>query len=398
MPPEMSEGDVSTSWQGAGRLQSFAASLLADAGALVEPLAPATLEVLATPAVQEKLGLPELCRLHFGATAPPGALRVGLEADWLDRFARLLGTRGQTAHTVFHPACRPPDDPARLLAQAFVLDNATYRLLDAAPAWTRLLLFEFRFTATADEKREGLLRLALNLANAALIDDLPALPPAANSAADLPPDLPTGPDPSQLRRLLSHALAARVDLAVAPFLESLRRRIARDQERLYTFHNDLHREAAQRARSFPESDPARRREESRMAAIGREYQARIADLAHQYALRITLAWTQTLEITLPVQRLTVQLRRRKADRTIALDWNPLTRKLDIPSCEWSFGTAPPRLVCDDALHLLSAPGLAPCPNCARPFCRACHPERCPKCGDAADQPSALSSVPAPELP
>ncbi|MGH7118283.1 MAG: hypothetical protein ACREFP_04730 [Acetobacteraceae bacterium] len=389
----MSDADFATTAQGAGRLQSFAASLLTERGALVEPVAPATLEVLAPPAIQEKLGLPEFCRLHFGPTAPPGALHVGLEADWLDRFARLLGTRGQTARHVFRSAFRPPDDPARLLAASFVLDNATYRLLDSAPAWTRLLLFEFRFTATADEKHQGLLRLALNLANAALIDDLPSLPATADLPADLPPDLPAGPDPMQLRALLSHALATRLDVAVAPFLESLHRRRARDQERLYAFHNDLHREAARRLLAFPESDPARRREESRIAAIGHEYQARIEDLSRQYALRITLAWTQTLEITLPVQRLTVQIRRRKADRTIVLDWNPLTRKLDIPSCEWSFGTAPPRLICDDALHLLSTPGLAPCPACSRPFCRVCHPARCPKCGHAAEQSPVLSGLP-----
>ena len=44
--------------------------------------------------VQQALGVHELCRLGFGVTLPPGAQRVGIESDWLDRFGRLLGDRG----------------------------------------------------------------------------------------------------------------------------------------------------------------------------------------------------------------------------------------------------------------------------------------------------------------
>jgi len=76
----------------------------------------------------------------------------------------------------------------------------------------------------------------------------------------------------------------------------------------------------------------------------------------------------------------VQVRRRKGERTIALDWNPLARRLEPPVCEATFGLERPRLVCDDALHLVVPAGLAPCTGCGRPFCRACHPSGCPKCG------------------
>ena len=99
---------------------------------------------------------------------------------------------------------------------------------------------------------------------------------------------------------------------------------------------------------------------------------------------MTVEWVQTLELAMPVHRFTVQVRRRKADRTIHLDWNPLVRRLETPRCEWSASAERPRLVCDDALHLVVAAALGPCQSCGRPFCRACHPERCPKCG--ADEP------------
>ena len=52
-------------------------------------------------------------------------------------------------------------------------------------------------------------------------------------------------------------------------------------------------------------------------------------------MRVTVAWVQTLELVMPVQRFAVQIRRRKAERVIHLDWNPLARRLESPPCEFS---------------------------------------------------------------
>ena len=96
--------------------------------------------------------------------------------------------------------------------------------------------------------------------------------------------------------------------------------------------------------------------------------------------KVTVAWVQTLELAMPVHRFAVQVRRRKADRVIRLDWNPQARALEPPACEFTASTECPRLVCDDALHLVVPAALSPCATCGRQFCRACHRERCPKCG------------------
>jgi hypothetical protein len=87
----------------------------------------------------------------------------------------------------------------------------------------------------------------------------------------------------------------------------------------------------------------------------------------------------TLELIMPAQRFAVRIRRRKAERVIDLDWSPLARRLETPPCEFSYSADRPRLVCDDALHLVTAEGLSPCTDCGRVFCRACHREHCPKC-------------------
>ena len=367
-----------------GRMQGFVADLLTQQGALVEPIEPEGLEVLSPPPVQQALGVNELSRLGFGATLPAGAEHVGIESDWLDRFGRSIGERGRYLRLVLRPDAPAPSDPQRLLEHTLVLDNASFRLIDVVPSWTRYLILDFRYSAVSDEKREGMLQLGVNLATGALPDAVMGqmvLGLNADAAGALPADaeLPPVWERSRLLELVDRALHPRLETALAPFVKGLHRRLGRDQERLYSYHDDLNREATRRLALLAESDAGRPREERRREAIVREYTAKLHDLARQYAMRVTVTWVQTLELVMPVRRFAVRIRRRKAERVIHLDWNPLTRRLEPPPCESSYSADRPRLVCDDALHLVTPEGIAPCGGCGRLFCRACHRERCPKC-------------------
>ena len=380
-------------------MHRFVAALLTEGGALVEPLEPDGLDVLAPSPLQQALGVGEFCRFGFGPSLPDGAQRIGIESDWLARFARVAGERGRWNRRVLDPGARKAPDAERLLEQELALDNATFRLLSAAPAWTRYLLLDFRFTALSDEKREGTRRLAINLATGAMpeaIFDRIAPVLADTEDANLPSDAALPPDwkHAQVIERVQRALPWRVEAALAPFVTGLRRRLARDLDRLHAYHNDLHREASQRAAHLAAGDAARQRETLRIASIGQEYRAKLDDLAHKYALRVTVDWVQTLELVMPVHRLTVQIRRRKAERVMALDWNPLARRLEPPACEAGWSAERPRRVCDDALPLVTPAGLAPCSGCGRAYCRACHPRRCPKCdhGGSVAAFAALASV------
>jgi hypothetical protein len=389
MPPDVVPDELC-------RMQGFVAALLRHEGALVEPINPEGLEVLAPPPVQHALGIGELTRLGFGTTRPPAAQRVGLEGDWLDRFARLLGSQGRFGRRVVSAPARAPGDLERVLRQNLILDNATARLIDVAPRWTRYLLLDFCASAVSDDKRDWMVRLGVNLSTGALADSVLDTISAALDAPGFddrndedgegsspPPgdtDLPADWDRAQLLSLIARGLPSRLDVVLGPFIKGLRRRLGRDQDRLHLYHNDLHRETMHRVKALPVDDPRRCREEHRAAAIADEYRAKLNDLTRQYATRVTVQWVQTLDIAMQVHRLTVQIRRRKAERTLLLDWNPLARALEPPTCEFTASTDRPRLVCDDALHLVVPAALSPCAGCGRVFCRACHPKRCPKCG------------------
>ncbi len=372
------------------RMQDFVEALLRHQGALVEPVEPQGLDVIAPPEVQRALGVGELSRLGFGANLPPMAKRIGMEGDWLDRFAGLLGTQGRWTRRVLSQTAKTPGDPERVLGNELVLDNATYRLLSVTPAWTRYLVMDFRASAISDDKRDFMPRVGVNLATGALPDSiLTALGPAIDRPgfdsteqdpeAPEPGDLPEVWERARVVGLISHALPPRLEAALYPFIKGMRRRLARDEDRLHRYHNDLYHEALLRMAGLPEADPKRVREEQRAEAIAREYRAKLEDLARQYATRVTVEWIQTLELVMPVHRFVVQIRRRKADRTIWLDWNPLARRLEPPVCEATLGTERPRLVCDEALHLVVPAGLGPCEGCGKAYCRACHRGSCPKC-------------------
>src|SRR5262245_46115503 len=109
------------------------------------------------------MGWPELALLGFAATPPDGAIRIGLEGDWIDRFGGVLAERGRFAERQLEPeTALAPSDPERAIEHALTLENAIWRLEDARPAWTRCMLLAFRYTAVSDEKREGLVWVGFN--------------------------------------------------------------------------------------------------------------------------------------------------------------------------------------------------------------------------------------------
>ncbi len=372
----------------ASRYRDFAARLLEHDGALVEPLNPEGLEAMLPASVQHTLHAPELVRLGFGAELPPEAQRVSLESDWLDRFGHLLDERGRWLQRVVEVPLPVLSQPERIIEHGLVLQNAIYRLSRVAPAWTRYLMLLLRYTAISDEKRVGMLTFGLNLANGSAVDPLvDDLLSAALSTEDtagtnvpadahLPPDWPT----PRLHSAVTRALPARVQAHLHLFLQGMQRRLDRDVERVHAYYTGLRQEAWQRLRR-QHTDSARER--LRLEAAEREYQAKVADLRQKYDLRVTTDLEQALILTSPVQRLELTIKRRKGERRVTLDWSPLARRLEPPPCEWSYTAEITRVVCDDALHLVSPAGHAPCAQCGKNYCRACQPRRCPKCGQAS---------------
>jgi len=376
-------------------LREFVAELLERQGAAIEAVGPSGLEVLVPAALQQQLGWPELAHLDFETERAHGAIAITLEGDWLGRFGALLGEKGRWSEREFRPvaAVPPPSEPEQVLERVLDLPNATWRFKGISATWTRCLMLAFRFTALSDEKREGLIWLGFNLGTGAVVSDMlerlrPALTqmpewrvpdPAIRRAAG------AGWSAAMLAARLPSLLERQVQQSMESFLGAMRRRLDRDRDRVHAYHDHLRRASLKRLAALARADGDRadadcRRERLRIEAVEREYRAKLDDLRRNYALRLTVDWVQALDLYVPVQRFDVLIRRRKSERLIQLDWHPAVRTAEPPLCEAGLGLDRVRLVCDDKLHLTDRVGQAPCVSCSKPFCRACFPAVCPRCG------------------
>jgi hypothetical protein len=376
-----------------GELRDFTAEILERRGAAIGPMEPDALEVIAPKAVRDVMGWPELALLGFGSLRPDGAIPIALEGDWLDRLGALLGEQGRRGERqlTISPRASVPSDPQRVLEHALDLPNAVWRFQRMTETFTRCLILTFRYTAISDEKREGLVSLGFNLGTGAVLDDmLTRMRRLLAHEAEWQTPTPEvraaaagGWDGARLQALVHPLVEARVKAELEPFLRAMRRRLERDRNRVHDYHDDLRRMSLKRLAALggatgERAEADHRRETLRVAAIEREYQAKLDDLRHNYGLRVTAEWIQALDLYVPVQRLEVLIKRRKGERLIQMDWHPLVRAAERPPCEAGLGLERQRLVCDENLHLTEPIGQAPCPSCRKAFCRACHPA-CPRC-------------------
>ena len=369
--------------------RDFAAEVLEQSGALVERIEPEGLEALLPAELNSQLRAGELLRVGFGAELPPDAQRISLESDWLERLGNLLEGRGQRMRIALADPFVLLSNAAsleRLLEHSIVLPNAVYRMTGATSEWTRYLVLLFRYTAMSDEKREGIVKIGVNLNQGSSIDGLVdellmhAMNPAAMSAvAPATKDLPADWPPAKLKSSVNRALPSLIHDHLHLFLQGMQRRMDRDLTRVFDYYEGLRQESLLKLKK-QKTDSAR--ETLRIEAAAREYQAKVVDLKQKYDLRVTVNLSQVLEILSPVHRINLLIKRRKGERKISLDWNPLLRKLEPLPCEWGYTTEAARIVCDDALHLVSLAGHAPCETCGKEYCRACHPRLCPKCRQA----------------
>jgi hypothetical protein len=190
-------------------------------------------------------------------------------------------------------------------------------------------------------------------------------------------------DPQALGARATAPVEHRVRSELEPFLRAMRRRLERDRARVHAYHDDLRRAAQMKLAALASSTADKaaehaRRERMRIAAIEREYAAKVEDLRHNFALRATAECVQGLMVLAPVHRYDLLIRRRKGERAIAIDWHPAARLMERPPCDWGAGAGPARLVCDERLHLTDLAGQATCPCCGKPWCRACN-AICPRC-------------------
>ncbi len=357
-------------------IEHFTRALLASKGALVERDGDA-LVVVADPELAGALGLAEYQRLVFEPTdRDPHTVTVNYDAPIFDRMGGLVAKMGRLAVAGAARADLKPIDPEAVLERALTIVNGVYRFRTCEVAEAAYVGFLVEYHFLADERTSGLIDVWVNPATRSI--------PQMSSFLDSQPvddgAPPAGVGASVLAawRLAMPAATNALEARLGEFTDSLARRRDRDLDRLREYHRSIDQEIRHKLQRVPASaEPARRRELTRLEATARTYQARVADLADRYRVRVRLLPLAALVCPLPTYRLTVSLRRRTASTDVAFTWNPIDQHLETRVCDGCSRPVPAATLCDDRVHYLCASCVSPCPQCARPFCHACH-GTCPR--------------------
>lgn len=326
-------------------------------------------EAVLPPALAQRLGLPEHARFRDGGGGA-GTIQLAYGAQATERIIGLATeTPTVAAATLDEPLPRSSDPMGAALGHYSGL-NAVLRPTDApvAESWGGYLIVDYRYRADADERREGLLRVAVSEGSGAAVPALTALDDEARlgpSAGELDPIA----DPATLLRVVNRSARLAAHDAVQPLVAAVARRHARDRDRVRNYFDGLRGEMqAQlaRLRRRPSADDELAAREQKITTLDRELQRKLDELEGRYRLRVTLEPFAALRLALRVRRVTLQLKRRQAVRSLVVQQSAATRTFDPLCCAACAASVHTFALCDDQLHIL-------CPRCdgQRPSVRHC---------------------------
>lgn len=364
-------------------IQQFTRDLLSHQGALVETH-DAGLDIVAGSELAARLGLAEYQRLVFSPDAGASdAVLVDYDSPLVEKMGRLIEAMGRVAFVRGPAVNLKPIDPEMELSRAPTLRNGVFRYRGHVAARPVCFCFLFAYDILADERAGGITRVWVNPATRS-IPRMASWLDETDLADEAPPFAP-GADVDVPWNLAIPAAISSLRTELPEFLESLTRRRDRDLGRLREYYLDIDQEIRRKlARSRP-SDEARRRELQRLEATARGYQTRLLDVADRYRVRVRLAALAVLACRVPMYQMTVRLHRRNAAADAIFSWNPVDGRIETRCCDGCHAPVDAALLCDDRVHYLCERCLAPCAQCGKPYCRACH-ARCPRRHEPEESP------------
>lgn len=343
---------------------SFVQAWSAHQGAVVE-VRPEGPELLQPAELAATLGVPE--HAPYREQPEPGAVWVGHGSPVLEKLLQEATRRVPWAAYSLVPYTSPREATARAAGERFVLRNAVHELEDAQVGMAPRLVAYFRYSLTTDDRRDGLVEQSFSVRQRVSVRGFWE---AARVSGELRP-AQTPPRSSQLREAAEaarHRAERQARAQSHAFLEGFARRQDRDLRRMEEYFQGLRGKLGKRARrgKLAAGDLA-----LKAAAIERERASKLQELKERGQVRLEVSLGAAVWLEAPVATLTLRARRRKAQRTLVLEYDFVTLHLLGPACACCGGDAPQPALCDEQLHALCstcvprAEGRWACPACQR---------------------------------
>lgn len=264
----------------------------------------------------------------------PGAQLATLGAPLVDGMLADAMSRGSSAELFAIGLNLYPHALADRVASSFTLaPNLSLELRRARAMHFPQALFWFEASFVSDQKEQELLCVAIDLHYGRQVRQTDRLlTPGLLSESPVEHLPEVSHQGTQRGYLLARQRAARTVAALANARRrELETRVQKQAARMQRYYDQLRAELEEQTRRGPAQDPHKRT--SRLDALAREEQLRLAELHAKGTVRVKLRLLSVLLVRQPKLLITAALAakdRRSAD--FELVWDPLTESVEAPPC------------------------------------------------------------------
>ncbi len=309
-------------------LFSFAAQVLEENGGVVETQSDGFLALL-PDRLSQSLHLPEEAR--FGEDGVP--LLYG--SPILDQLVGLLTHDVPVVYGQLKVPYLKQAGFEQLLNQDLSFGKVRLEIAKWEEARTTYLILVCHYLAMGDERKEGLVQVAVHEDDGAVIPDFPSrwqdFQPEFFPLNEMPPHFSFHTE-AAVRAAMKGAQSL-ADQELADFIKSIGRHLNRDIRNTREYYQALEKEMQASLENPHLSEEQRHERKAKIAELPGEMERKIEDLKQKYQTHVTITGCAALRFLVPVIRLLVDIRFRKLHRQVRLIYNPLTHHIDPLVCE-----------------------------------------------------------------
>lgn len=309
-------------------LFSFTTQVLEQNGGVVEKHPDHIFALLPEP-LSQLLELPE--EVRFGEDGVP--LRYG--SPFLDQLVNLLTGEVPVVYGQLKVPYLKKAGFEQFLNQEFSFGKVRTEIKKWEETRSTYMVLVCHYLAMSDERKEGLVQVAVHEDDGAIISDFPSrwsdFQPDFFSPTDIPPHFPFHLDHTIQAVMKRARLLTNNELA--DFFKSIRRHLNRDIKNTREYYEALNKEMVASLDNPHLSEEQRNERKAKIQDLPGEMERKIEDLKQKYETHVTITSCAALRFLVPVVRITVEIRFRKLSREIRVLYNPLTRHLDPLVCE-----------------------------------------------------------------
>ena len=376
-------------------LQRFVLEYVEEAGGIAEPAGPGIHEVLLPQHLAEEWRIPSYLRLAFGDTEHAEAIQLGYNHPLVEQMIAAAQSRPASTHLFVRGLRLNKTGLVEVAEKEWRILNARVVAQKRATidrVRSTYVRFNFKAEILSDEKQERLVSVLMDAHGGYRVPDPAPIEIRANALepGELLPSLDDAPmrwqpagapplkkplDERTLEALLERAKGA-VLQEMAGDLDALQKRVARfcelDEARLNEYYQELERDLQHRLAGA--SADRRASLEEKLAAVRRERQQKLADVAERYRVKLNLTLLNLLVIQQPKLVVPLNIENRTTQIGVYAVWDPLLHQLEPLACQVCGEPGQRIYLCYNG-HLAHQECLAPaCMDCKRVFCRHCSDE------------------------